>query len=46
VEPVSLRFTMNELAEYIARSLVDNPDEVEIVESRHGSRVRLEMRVA
>lgn len=37
---------MKELAEYIARSLVDNPDEVEVIESGHGSRVRLEMRVA
>jgi predicted RNA-binding protein YlqC (UPF0109 family) len=37
---------MKELAEYLARSLVDHPDEVEIAETRHGSRVRLEMRVA
>jgi len=37
---------MKALAEYIARSLVDHPDEVEVTETRHGSRVRLEMRVA
>jgi predicted RNA-binding protein YlqC (UPF0109 family) len=37
---------MKVLAEYIARSLVDHPDEVVIIESGHGSRVRLEMRVA
>ena len=37
---------MKVLADYIARSLVDHPDEVEIIETRHGSRVRLELRVA
>ena len=37
---------MKALADYIARSLVDHPDEVEIIETRHGSRVRLELKVA
>jgi predicted RNA-binding protein YlqC (UPF0109 family) len=37
---------MKELTEYIARSLVDRPDEVEVIENRHGSRVRLELRVS
>lgn len=38
---------MKELIEYIARSLVDNPDQVEIEQSRDsGGKVRLELRVA
>ena len=37
---------MKELTEYIARSLVDYPEEVEVIETRHGSRVRLELRVS
>jgi len=37
---------MKVLAEYMARALVDHPDEVEVIETRHGSRVRLEMRVS
>jgi predicted RNA-binding protein YlqC (UPF0109 family) len=37
---------MKDLAEYIARSLVEHPDEVEVRENRHGGRVRLELRVA
>ncbi|HTX90164.1 MAG TPA: KH domain-containing protein [Anaerolineales bacterium] len=37
---------MKELIEYIAKSLVDHPDEVVVDEIRHGSRVTLELRVA
>lgn len=37
---------MKDLAQYIVHSLVDHPEDVEVVEHRHGSRVRLEMRVA
>ena len=37
---------MNELVEYIARSLVDETDQVEVSQSRHGSEVRLKLRVA
>jgi uncharacterized protein len=37
---------MKDLALYIAQSLVDHPEEVHVTENRHGSRVRLEMRVA
>lgn len=36
---------MKDLIEYIAKSLVDHPDEVEVHESGNGSRVRLELKV-
>ncbi len=37
---------MKALTEYIAKALVDHPDEVEVVEVRHGSRVTLELSVS
>jgi predicted RNA-binding protein YlqC (UPF0109 family) len=37
---------MKNLAEYIAKSLVDHPDEVAVDEIRHGNRVNLELSVA
>ncbi|MBU2611871.1 MAG: KH domain-containing protein [Chloroflexi bacterium] len=37
---------MKPLTEYIARSLVEHPDEVDVREYRHGSRVTLELQVA
>jgi len=37
---------MKELAEYIARSLVDNPEEVDVREFVNGRRVDLELSVA
>ena len=37
---------MKALTEYIAKSLVDQPDEVVVDEVRHGSRVTLELSVA
>lgn len=37
---------MKPLTEYIARSLVEHPDELDVREYRHGSRVTLELRVA
>ena len=36
---------MKELIEYIAKSLVEHPDEVVVQESASGSRVRLELKV-
>ena len=36
---------MKELIEYIAKSLVEHPDEVVVQESGSGSRVRLELKV-
>ncbi|RJP54269.1 MAG: KH domain-containing protein [Anaerolineaceae bacterium] len=36
---------MKDLIEYIAKSLVDHPDEVEVHESGSGSRIRLELKV-
>jgi predicted RNA-binding protein YlqC (UPF0109 family) len=36
---------VKELIEYIARSLVDNPTEVQVRQDRMGGRVRLELRV-
>lgn len=36
---------MKELIEYIARSLVDNPMEVQVGQDYQGSKVRLELRV-
>lgn len=37
---------MKALTEYIARSLVDHPEEVLVDEIRHGNRVTLELHVA
>ena len=37
---------MKILTEYIAKSLVDHPDEVAVDEIRHGNRVTLELSVA
>ncbi len=37
---------MKALTEYIARSLVENPEGVEVTQSRQGNRVRLQLRVA
>jgi predicted RNA-binding protein YlqC (UPF0109 family) len=37
---------MKALTEYIARSLVDHPDEVAVDEIRHGGHVTLELHVA
>lgn len=37
---------MKDMIEYIARSLVENPDAVQVEETRSGSRVRIELRVA
>ena len=37
---------MKTLTEYIAKSLVDHPDEVAVDEIRHGNRVTLEVSVA
>jgi predicted RNA-binding protein YlqC (UPF0109 family) len=36
---------MKELTEYIARSLVDLPEKVDVSEFKHGHRVNLELRV-
>lgn len=36
---------MKELIEYIAKSLVDHPEEVQVRESGGGSRVRIELSV-
>jgi uncharacterized protein len=37
---------MKDLTEYIAKSLVDHPDEVSVDEIHHGNRVTLELSVA
>ena len=37
---------MKALIEYIAKSLVEHPEEVQVRESGSGSRVRLELKVA
>ncbi|HAE58771.1 MAG TPA: RNA-binding protein [Anaerolineae bacterium] len=37
---------MKALTEYIAQSLVENPDNVEVTQSRQGNRVRLQLRVS
>lgn len=37
---------MKDLVEYMARSLVDNPDEVQVTEERDGARVVLHLQVA
>ena len=36
---------MKDLIEYIAKSLVEHPDEVQVTETASGSRVRLELKV-
>ena len=37
---------MKDLIEYIARSLVDHPEEVQVRETGGGSRIRIELSVA
>jgi predicted RNA-binding protein YlqC (UPF0109 family) len=37
---------MKELIEYIAKSLVEHPEQVQVSESGNGSRVRIELSVA
>ena len=37
---------MKALTEFIAKALVEHPDEVEVVQSRQSNRVHLELRVA
>ena len=37
---------MKVLTEYIAKALVDHPDEVEVTQVKNGSRIRLELHVA
>ncbi len=37
---------MKELIEYIAKSLVDHPEKVQVSESGGGSRIRIELSVA
>lgn len=37
---------MKELVEYIARALVDHPDQVEVIETQAGNTTVLELRVA
>ena len=37
---------MKNLTEFIAKSLVENPDQVHVEQSRQGNRVRLELSVA
>jgi predicted RNA-binding protein YlqC (UPF0109 family) len=36
---------MKALTEYIAKSLVENPDEVDVTQSKQGNRVHLELKV-
>ena len=36
---------MKDLIEYIAKSLVEHPEEVEVIETSNGSRVRIELKV-
>jgi predicted RNA-binding protein YlqC (UPF0109 family) len=38
--------TMKDLIEYIAKSLVEHPEQVEVRETQSGNRVRLELSVA
>ena len=42
----TLEEQMKVLTEYIAKALVENPDQVEVSQSRQGSRVRLELKVS
>lgn len=37
---------MKSLADYIAKSLVEDPDSVVVTQNRQGNRVRLELKVA
>jgi uncharacterized protein len=37
---------MKALTEYIAKSLVENPEAVEVTQTKQGNRVRLELKVA
>lgn len=37
---------MKNLTEFIAKSLVENAEEVQVIQSRQGSRVRLQLHVA
>jgi predicted RNA-binding protein YlqC (UPF0109 family) len=37
---------MKALTEYIAQSLVENPEEVEVNQTKQGNRIRLELKVA
>ncbi len=37
---------MKTLTEYIAKALVEHPEEVEVLELRHGNRVTLELSVS
>ncbi len=37
---------MKVLTEYIAKALVENTEQVEVMESRQGNRVRLELKVS
>jgi uncharacterized protein len=37
---------MKALTEFIAKALVEHPEEVEVIQSRQSNRVRLELRVA
>jgi len=37
---------MKELVEYIAKALVDDPSQVEVIETDEGNRVRIELKVA
>jgi predicted RNA-binding protein YlqC (UPF0109 family) len=37
---------MKELIEYIARSLVDDPTQVQVIQKRHGSTVNIKLHVA
>jgi len=37
---------MRSLTDYIAKSLVDDPDSVVVTQNRQGNRVRLELKVA
>lgn len=37
---------MKELVEYIAKALVDQPEQVEVVQDRSGGKIRLELSVA
>lgn len=37
---------MKALIEFIAKSLVDHSEQVQVFQSRHGNRVRLELKVA
>ncbi len=37
---------MKALTEFLAKALVEHPEEVEVIQSRQSNRVRLELRVA